>query len=78
MAINNDQVYYDDQSRHGEYQFITIEEIVNNFMMSRDEDDYTFNTPRYRVVYQAKRALRELYFDILQSVRVIELDIHPP
>ena len=74
---NNDNAYYGDFTRHGEYQSITIEEIVNNYLMARDEDDYTFNVPRYKVVYQAKRCLKELYFDILQSVRVIELDIPP-
>lgn len=74
---NNDNAYYSDFNRHGEYQSITLEEVVNNYLMSRDEDDYTSNSPRYKIIYQAKRGLRELYFDVMQSVRVMELDIPP-
>ena len=46
-------------------------------MMSRDSDDYTSNVPRYKVLYQAKRALRELYFDVARDIKAIELDLSP-
>ena len=69
--------YYTDESRHGEYQYVTIEQIVNDFMMSMNDDDYHSNTPRHKVIYQAKRGLRELYFDVLREIKAIKLDLSP-
>lgn len=69
--------YYDDSSNWGEYQFITLDDIVNNFMMSRDNDDYTSNTQRFKVLYHARRAFREFYYDVVKDVRAISMEIPP-
>jgi len=69
--------YYEDSSQHGNYQYVTIEEVINNYLMSRDSDDYSSMTPRFKVLYQAMRGLRELYFDVLQEVRAIEIELSP-
>jgi hypothetical protein len=69
--------YYNDSSQWGSYQYITLDEIINNFAMSRDVDDFTSNTPRHKILYQAMRGLREFYYDILQEVRAIELELSP-
>lgn len=69
--------YYEDSSQHGNYQYITLEEIINNFMMSRDSDDYTSHTPRYQVLYQARRAFKEMYYDVVREIQGIELDLSP-
>jgi hypothetical protein len=80
MAVDTtggSQAYYDDGSRHGEYQYITIEDIVNNYLMSRDQDDYTATVARYRILYQARRGLREFYYDVLREIRAISLELSP-
>jgi len=69
--------YYNDPKKFGNYQYITLEEIINDFLMSRDSDDYTSTTPRFKVLYQAMKGVREFYFDILQEVRAIELELSP-
>ena len=69
--------YYSDPSQYGNYQYVTLEDIVNNFIMSSDQDDYTSLTARYKILYQARRAFRELYFDVMQEIRAIELDLSP-
>ena len=69
--------YYADSTLHGNYQYVTLEEIINNYIMSRDEDDNTISTPRYKILYQAKRALRELYYDVVGEVRAVELELNP-
>lgn len=71
--INSD--YYNDSSQYCNYQYVTLDELINNFMMSRDSDDYTAMVPRYKVVYQAKRGIRELYYDTVKEVKAIELDL---
>lgn len=67
--------YYDDGSRWGEYSYVTIEQVVNDYLASREDDDFTFNTPRFKVVQQAKKGLRELYYDVLQEIKAVELDL---
>lgn len=70
--------YYEgDEAQWGSYQYITLENIINNYLMSRDADDYTSNSPRTKVLYQARRGMREFYYDVLQEVKGIELDLPP-
>jgi len=69
--------YYNDPTQHGNYQYVTLNDLINDYMMSRDADDFTSTVPRYKVLYQAKRGLRELYYDVLREVRAIELDLSP-
>ena len=69
--------YYDTPSRHGEYQYTTIKDIVNNFMYSQDNDSYVANVDRNRVVYHAKRNVQELYYDVVNEIISIELELSP-
>jgi hypothetical protein len=69
--------YYEDSSQWGNYQYITMEEIINNFLMSRDDDDYTSSTQRFKILYQARRAMREFYYDVLREIRAIEIELSP-
>lgn len=77
LNVTNSSDYYDDSSRHGEYQFISLEDIVNNYLMARTQDDYTTLTPRYKVLFQARRGMRELYYDVVRDVRAVALEIGP-
>lgn len=69
--------YYGDDSQWGQYQYLTLEEVINNFLMSRDSDDYAAMASRVKVLYHARRGLREFYYDVLQEVQGIELDLSP-
>lgn len=69
--------YYANEELWGDYQYITMEDVINNYMMARDADDFTSLTPRFKVLYQARRGLRELYYDVLREIRAIELDLSP-
>lgn len=69
--------YYNTPSQWGQHQFVTLEEVLNNFLMSRDVDDYTGVVPRYKLLYQAKRGIRELYTDVLNDIKVAELELSP-
>lgn len=73
------EAYYanSNSSNWGNYQYVTLEEVISNYMMSRDEDDYTATVPRFKVLYQAMRGLRELYYDVLQEIRAIEIELSP-
>ena len=69
--------YYNDDSQWGNHQYVTIKDVVNNFMFEQDDDSYVGSANRNRVVYHAKRAVQELYFDALNEVIAIEFDLSP-
>lgn len=69
--------YYNDSSQHGSYQYITLEQIVNNYMMALTDNSYNFNASRHQVLYQARRGFREFYYDILREIKAIELELSP-
>ncbi len=47
--FTNLDLYYSDVSQFGEYQYSTLEEIVNNFMYEQDDDSYVSQVDRGRV-----------------------------
>ena len=67
--------YYGDSEQHGNYQYVTLEQVINDFMMSKDDDDYTATASRTKVLYHARRGLREFYYDVLREIEGIELDL---
>ena len=70
-----DAVYYGDNSLWGKYQKISLQEIVTNYMMSLDPDDYNNTVRRAQVLYQARRGMRELYYDVLRSIKAVKLEL---
>ena len=60
------------------YQFITIEDIINNFMVVyTGEDKILSKVKRTDVQFHAMRALQELSYDTLKSVKSQEIEIPP-
>lgn len=81
MALPNftnlDSEYYNDSDNFGEYQYTSLEEMVNNFMYEIDDDSYIAQTDRNRVALFGKKGVRELYYDVVNEVIAIELDLNP-
>ncbi|WP_339877051.1 hypothetical protein [Olleya marilimosa] len=68
--------YHNDQNRHGEYQYLTLKEVVDDFMVdSIDDDDILKNTKRSLVVKLAKKGLRELNKGKLGRVIPVEITV---
>lgn len=68
--------FYNDPSLQGGYQYVTIKDIVNNFMLFNVGDQYHIkDVKRDIVVYHAKRGLQELNYDVLKEIRAIEIDL---
>jgi hypothetical protein len=72
-------LYYADPNQFGQYQYSTLEQIINNFMYDQavTDDSYVSGVDRNRVALVAKRGVRELYYDIVNEVITIELDLDP-
>lgn len=69
-----EQTYFD-SGDHGGSMYVTLEQIVNDYMAGRDPDDYDANTPRHVILGRAKRAVRELHMDVMREIRGEELQI---
>jgi hypothetical protein len=60
----------------GSYQYVSLSDVVNNFMlMYVGNDKLVNNVDRYAVLFHAKRAVQELNYDALKNIKVIELEI---
>lgn len=76
MAFISDEQYYENASNHGSYQYVTLADIVNNFiLMKMGNHSLINNEPRYKVVYYAKRAIQELHYDAMRELRVLQLNV---
>jgi len=80
MALLNktSESYYNDASNYGDYQFITLDDIISNFMMVYVGEEKIINkVKRTDVAFHIQRAIQELSFDILPSTKAIEIELGP-
>ena len=82
MAYLTGYQYYENEGNSpeeqnwGEYQYLSLGDVVNNFMlMYVGNDKLVNNVKRYDVLFHAKRAIQELNYDALKEVRIIEMSI---
>jgi hypothetical protein len=60
----------------GSYQYISLDDIVNNFMlMYVGNDKLINNVQRYNVLFHAKRGIQEINYDALKEIKVLEISI---
>jgi hypothetical protein len=85
LTQNNEQYYLgaDGQwnswdENYGDYQFTTIKDVINNFMISYiGEGKIISKIKRTDVLFHAMRGIQEFNFDILPSNKAVEIEIGP-
>ena len=82
MAYLSQYQYYDNNGGNpqdanwGSYQYISLTDIVNNFLlMYAGNHSLINNEERYKVLFHAKRAIQELNYDAFKEVKVLELSV---
>jgi len=76
MSSQNPQVYYENEENHGNYVYVTLESIVNTFLLAQTGDRTVIgNVPRHLVLHWAKRGIQEFTFDALKEVKQVELSL---
>jgi|TARA_R110000751_G_scaffold87676_5_gene173681 hypothetical protein len=82
MAYITDYQYYENgqvvptDENWGSYQYISLENIVNNFMlMFQGNNEIINNTERYQILFHAKRGIQELNYDAMKEIKILELQI---
>ena len=79
MALldQTNQAYYDSND-FGGYQFVSLQDIINQFMLVYvGEDKIIPKAKRTDVAFHAQRALAELSFDTLKSCKSQEIEVPP-
>jgi len=72
----NAQTYYGDSSAFGEYQFVSLNDIIEYFMFVYvGEDKIISKASRTDVAFHAQRGLAELSFDTFKSCKSKEITI---
>ena len=65
-------------SNYGNYQFVSLEDIINTFIVAYvGEDKIISKIKRTDVAFHAQRSLAELSFDTLKSVKSFETEVPP-
>lgn len=68
--------YYNDSTEWGNYQFVLMKDVINNFMAFYVGDGKVLDSvSRYDVIFHAKRGLQELHYDALRDIVALELDV---
>ena len=68
--------YYNDSSNFGDYQFVSMQDIINNFMVAYvGEDKIIPRIKRVDVAFHAQRALAELSFDTFKATKSQEIEV---
>ena len=63
---------------YGGYEYVPLEEIINNFMMAYvGPDKLISKVKRTDVIFHAKRGLQEFSYDTLKSIRKVEITVPP-
>jgi len=63
----------------GSYQYVSLFDIVNNFMlMYTGNHSLINNEERYKVIFHAKKAIQELNYDALKEIKALELQVIDP
>ena len=74
--INNTQQQYSANENFGNYQFTSLDDIINQFMIVYvGEDKVIPKAKRTDVAFHAQRALAELSFDTFKSVKSREIEV---
>mgnify|MGYP007000192322 CR=1 len=62
---------------YGSYQFISIDDIINNFIISYvGEDKIISKIKRTDVQFHAMRGIQELNYDAFKEIKVLQLDVN--
>ena len=80
MGILNqtEQQYYNESSNFGNYQFTSLDDIINQFMVAYvGEEKIIGKASRTDVQFHAMRALAELSFDTFKSIKSQEIELPP-
>jgi len=76
--LGPDGVWDSNDENYGDYQFVSISDIINNFIIAYvGQDKLITKVKRTDVAYWAQRAVQEFSFDTLPQNKALEIEVPP-
>ena len=76
MASMNPQEYYENEDNHGDYAYVTLEEMINNFISNYTGDGSILAKPkRTKIIYQFKQGIKKFTMNALREIKAVELEL---
>ena len=74
MSSQNPQIYYEDEAQHGSYVYVSLEEMVINFIANYTGDGTILGkTSRSKILYQFKQGIKKFSINATRSAPVQRL-----
>jgi hypothetical protein len=68
--------YHEDASNHGSYVYVSLDEMVGNFIANYTGDgSILINPSRSKIIYQFKQGIKKFSMNALREVKAIELEL---
>lgn len=74
---NTDQQYYDNPEFWGEAQYITLKDVINNILITADDDSYFKKSMYFRASIFGKLAIKKMNVDIAPKRKAISFALSP-
>lgn len=76
MSSMNPQEHYENEENHGSYSYVTLEEMVTNFIANYTGDGtILMNQSRSKIIYQFKQGIKRFSMNALREVKAVELEL---
>ena len=77
LGTTSEQTYYDGDDL-GNYRYTSLASVISNFMVAYVGDGKLIdNVRKSDVLFHAKRGLQEFSYDVLKTVKSIEVELAP-
>lgn len=76
MAQQTPQQYYEDSNSHGQYQYTSLKDIIDNMLLeASEEDSYLKNVKRSKIINHARQAIKTVTRQTASDVLAIEVTV---
>jgi hypothetical protein len=68
--------YESNEDLHGNYQWVTLKDIVDSVLLeTQDDDSYLKNVKRSKIIYHAKQGIQEVHRKAANDLKAIEISV---
>lgn len=76
-TATTDQEYYENKEHWGEGQFVTLKSIIDNIIVTSNDDSYFKHTNRFSASIFGKQGIKDLHVDIKADDKAIAIQLAP-
>lgn len=76
-TATTDQEYYENPENWGNSQYVSLKNILDNILITADDDSYFKHISRFRARIFAKQGLKHINLDIKANNKAIAIDVPP-